>query len=182
MLPDSSLQVFGDHTGNGEALAEYMLVHYREWYKDRSVLPSLLFFVGEQRRDIIPRTLMNPDLPDNQRINVDEDVVYGTGVMETFPSDFRAALTNTSSATVRWVVVFSPTGCDAMLRELDVLDQATNKAKSNSRDGKTFIATIGPTTKAHLLESFGFEPDVCAKAPSPEGIVEGIRGFTIQRS
>ena len=51
------LQVFGAHTGNGEALAAYILEHYGGWYADRTPRPPLLFLVGEQRRDVIPRTL-----------------------------------------------------------------------------------------------------------------------------
>ena len=64
--------------GNGEALAHYMLDHYGQWYRDRKVKPPLLFLVGEQRRDIIPKTLMDPALADDRRIQVDELVVYGT--------------------------------------------------------------------------------------------------------
>ena len=175
------LQVFGEHTGNGATLGSYILEHYGQWYHDRSTKPPVLFPVGEQRRDIIPKTLMNPALPADKRIEVTETVIYGTGVMESFPADFDNQLKETQEGKVRWVVVFSPTGCDSFLRGLGILDPDTGKVKPGSRDGKTFIATIGPTTRDHL-RTFGFEPDVCCTAPSPEGVLEGIVEFMSKQS
>ena len=171
-----TLNVFGSHTGNGEALAQYIIEHYGQWYNDRPSKPPLLFLVGEQRRDIIPRTLMDTSLPSESQIPVTEEVVYGTGVMESFPDDFAKSL-QTSQSQRRWVVVFSPTGCDSMLKGLGMLDGATGKVVPGKRDGQTFIATIGPTTRDFLVNTFGFEPDVCAKTPSPEGILQGIQEF-----
>ena len=161
-----------------------MLDHYKEWYKDREVRPPLLFLVGEQRRDIIPKTLMDPELPKKRRIQVDELVVYGTGVMRSFEQDFTSLLRDTEDRAVRWVVVFSPTGCEAMLRALGVLDPDTGKACRPQREGtgKTFTATIGPTTRDYLKNEFGFEPDVCAAKPSPEGVEHGIRSFMAENS
>ncbi|TVY62313.1 Uroporphyrinogen-III synthase [Lachnellula suecica] len=176
------LNIFGSEAGNGEALAHYMLDHYGEWYKDRPTKPPLLFLVGEQRRDIIPKTLMDPSLPADRRIQVDELVVYGTGVMESFEQDFSALLKQTENKVLRWVVVFSPTGCEAMLRALGMLDPKTGRVKKEkARDGKTYIATIGPTTRDFLKNEFGFEPDVCAEKPSPEGVEAGIEKFMKQR-
>lgn len=163
-----------------------MLQHYGEWYKDEENKPPVLFLVGEQRRDIIPKTLMNPELPSTQRIQVDELEVYATGVMESFEGDFRRLLEDTEEREVRWVVVFSPTGCEAMLRVLGMLDSQTGRVRTGERGGgcgvrkgkrKTYIATIGPTTRDFLRKTFGFEPDVCAEKPSPEGIREGIEKF-----
>ncbi|KAI0121670.1 uroporphyrinogen-III synthase [Xylariales sp. AK1849] len=172
------LQIFGGHTGNGDALARYILEHYGEWYADRPTKPPLLFLVGEQRRDIIPKTLMNPQLPPERRIQVTEVVVYGTGVMESFAKDFEDVLQETrESSKMRWVVVFSPTGCDSMLRGLGLLDEGTGKVGRISEDRRTFIATIGPTTKNYLRRTFDYAPDVCSEKPSPEGVWEGITGF-----
>jgi len=155
-----------------------MLDHYGEWHKEKQTKPPLLFLVGEQRRDIIPKTLMDPSLPRDRKIQVDELVVYGTGVMESFEQDFTRLLKETEDKAMRWVVVFSPTGCEAMLRALGMLDTQTGKAKiDEKRDGKTFIVTIGPTTRNFLKMNFGFEPDVCAEKPSPEGVEAGIGTF-----
>ncbi|WAO87810.1 Uroporphyrinogen-III synthase [Fusarium falciforme] len=174
---DPPLSVFGSHTGNGATLAPYILSHYREWHAGRPSLPPVLFLVGETRRDIIPKTLQDPGLPDGERIAVDETVVYGTGVMESFPVDLDRVLSETHDAPARWVVVFSPTGCDSLLRVMGVLDPKTGKVREGSvRDGKTYVATIGPTTRDHL-KSFGFEPDVCAESPTPQGVLDGIQEF-----
>jgi len=172
------LQVFGEHTGNGEALAAYMLEHYGAWYAERDDKPALLFLVGEQRRDIIPKTLMDPALPRGRRIDVTELIVYGTGVMRSFPEDFAGVLARTAGSRVRWVVVFSPTGCDSMLQGLGWLDE---EGKANDaglrRDDKTYVATIGPTTRAFLETTFGFEPHVCAAKPTPEALWAGIAEY-----
>jgi uroporphyrinogen-III synthase len=180
-----ALQIFGEESGNGEALAHYMLEHYNSWYAGRTKLP-LHFLVGETRRDIIPKTLMDPALPDNKRIMIDELVVYGTGVVESFERDFTAELKRTEDRDLRWVVVFSPTGCEAALRSLGLLDQATGRVKMGERGGgcgsrrgkrNIYVATIGPTTRDYLRKMFGFEPDVCAEKPSPKGVADGIQRF-----
>jgi uroporphyrinogen-III synthase len=156
-----------------------MLDHYRECYNGSKENPPMLFLVGEQRRDIIPKTLMDPELSKDRRIQVDELVVYGTGVMKSFEQDFTDLLQDTEDKAVRWVVVFSPTGCEAMLRALGMLDAATGRASRSQIKTKnqTYIATIGPTTRDYLRDEFGFEPDVCAAKPSPEGVEDGIRCF-----
>ncbi|KAI2469168.1 tetrapyrrole biosynthesis, uroporphyrinogen III synthase [Annulohypoxylon bovei var. microspora] len=171
------LQVFGEHTGNGDALAQFILDHYGEWYQDRTTKPPLLFLVGEQRRDIIPKTLMDEKLPGNQRIAVTEIVVYGTGVMESFSKDFAEVLQKTASRQSRWVVVFSPTGCDSMLRGLGMLNNDTGKVVKTEGKPTTHIATIGPTTRNYLKRTFDYEPDVCSEKPSPEGVWQGITDF-----
>ena len=172
------LNIFGQETGNGEALAYYMLDHYAQWYRDRTIKPPLLFLVGDQRRDIIPKMLMDPKLSADRRIQVDELVVYGTGVMESFEKDFTKVLDETECWEMRWVVVFSPTGCETMLRALGMLDSKTGKVGMKSQgDRKTYIATIGPTTRDYLRREFRYEADVCAEKPSPEGIEYSIRKF-----
>lgn len=177
------LQIFGEHTGNGDALAKFILDHYGQWYQSRQVKPPLLFLVGEQRRDIVPKTLMDPSLASDRRIQVDEVVVYGTGIMKSFSRDFANLLQATETRAVRWVVVFSPTGCDDMLRGLGMLNEATGKVtKERLKERKTFIATIGPTTRDYLRRTFDMEPDVCANEPSPEGVKQGILQFMASNS
>ncbi|KAJ5971695.1 Tetrapyrrole biosynthesis uroporphyrinogen III synthase [Penicillium vulpinum] len=166
-LPDAIIH--GADTGTGENLAHFILGHYDSLYPTHK--PSLLFLVGEVRRDIIPKTLMDEALPVDKRVGVDELVVYETGVMESFEGDF-ADVVGRSDGPV-WVVVFSPTGCEAMLRVLGL----GPFAGSGSGAGQVFVATIGPTTRDHLREKFGFEAHVCAPKPSPEGVLEGIGEF-----
>jgi len=95
-------------------------------------------------------------------------VVYETGEMGSFEGDFRTAVE--SCGDVFWVVVFSPSGCEAMLRVLGLSSAGGDRRR-------VFVATIGPTTRDYLRREFGFEPHVCAEKPSPEGVGEGIRRF-----
>ncbi|KFY14843.1 hypothetical protein V491_05884 [Pseudogymnoascus sp. VKM F-3775] len=132
--------------------------------------------------------LMNASLPANERIRVDELEVYGTTTQSGFPSVFASALSASSAAKTRWVVVFSPTGCEAALRELGLLDEETGRVKTGERGGgcgirrgrrQTYVATIGPTTRDYLRREFGFEADVCAEVPSPEGVGSAIERFMV---
>lgn len=173
------LQIYGSESGNGEALAHFILDHYVDWHRDSNARPPLLFLVGEQRRDIIPNTLMSPRLGPDRLTRVDEAVLYETAVMESFEQDFTDMLNRTESRSSRWVVVFSPTGCDAMLRALHILDPETGRVRADlSRSRRSiFIATIGPTTRDHLRTTFGFDPDVCAENPTPDSVEAGIMKF-----
>ncbi|KAI9676861.1 MAG: hypothetical protein M1817_006700 [Caeruleum heppii] len=94
-------QIHGSHTGNGAALADFIKSHYptlstshyvAKGESTRKRLKPLLFLVGEQRRDIIPKTLMAPELPEEARIGVDELVVYETGLLPSFGEDIKQVL------------------------------------------------------------------------------------------
>ncbi|KAF7155171.1 hypothetical protein CNMCM5623_006598 [Aspergillus felis] len=198
--------IYGSDAGDGQKLAHTILEHYNALYDGGDAgagahappaKPPLLFLVGEQRRDIIPRTLMAESLSPAKRVQVDELVVYETGVMESFEGDFRAAVRagqeyladrdGDGAERVIWVVVFSPTGCDAMLRVLGLLSTSTESfaggagalvdGSASGTERRVFIATIGPTTRDHLVKNYGFEPDICAEKPSPEGVGAGIEAF-----
>ena len=157
-------------------------------------LLPLLFLTGEQRRDIIPRTLRGAGL------RVHELVLYATTEREEFASEFETALMATSTMpSTRWIVVFSPQGTAAMLSVLGLLHEGTGKVREGlgttegrredwrrrweQEDGKprgptrTMIMSIGPTTRDFLREQFGFEVDVRAGTPSPEGVRDGILDF-----
>ncbi|EGD93439.1 uroporphyrinogen-III synthase [Trichophyton tonsurans CBS 112818] len=182
-------QVIGEEAGTGEKLSGLILAHYNGLQRNtsdengpsggiRKKLP-LLFLVGEQHRDIIPKTLMSPSLDEEERIGVVTMVVYETGVMESFGQDFVAALKKEEQANnanisagnmsphkqLIWVVVFSPSGL-----------QPPGKNRTSSRWPRfdCRIATIGPTTRDHLVSNFAVQPDVCAEKPSPDGLWEGI--------
>lgn len=168
---DPPLQVFGEESGTGEVLSGFILDHYKAWYKDRDTLPPLLFLAGETRRDVIPKRLMDKTLPADRQIRVDEVEVYETDVMESFPSDFEKALAAARGRSTLWVVVFSPAGCEAMLRGAGLLDEKPDGEEEGRP--KVLVATIGPTTR-DCLAGFGFTPHVCAEKPSPEGVLSGI--------
>lgn len=171
--------IIGEETGNGEALAAFILEHYNSLYTGASN-PPILFLVGDKRRDIIPKTLQSEQLGSEKRSVVDELVIYETGEMHSFKASFSTIWhTNVAKGVgCQWVVVFSPTGCQAMLESLNLLDASTGKAKPPEGSMRIFVATIGPTTRDYLMSEFGFIPDVCAERPSPEGIADGIRAFT----
>ncbi|KAF1835043.1 tetrapyrrole biosynthesis, uroporphyrinogen III synthase [Decorospora gaudefroyi] len=174
-----SCPILGEETGNGEVLAAFILEHYNAIYTDVSK-PPILFMVGDKRRDIIPKTLQSGDLDSSKRIIVDELVIYETGEMQSFKNDFSKIWQNNANqgAERQWVIVFSPTGCQAMLESLDLLDAHTGKAKPDIGQANILVATIGPTTRDYLVQEFGFTPDVCAEKPSPQGIAEGTRSST----
>ncbi|KAL4944876.1 tetrapyrrole biosynthesis, uroporphyrinogen III synthase [Aspergillus oleicola] len=198
-LPHASIH--GAETGNGENLAHYILEHYNSLHAHASHSedgsgtgtgaegnnPPLLFLVGETRRDIIPKTLMGPSTPVEKIIGVEEVVVYQTGVVDGFEAEFESILlqqlyptgsierVGTRSGVV-WVVVFSPTGCDAMVRVLKREMERDEREQGNGKR-RVFVATIGPTTRDHLVKVCGFSPDVCAAKPSPEGVGAGIEEF-----
>ena len=179
----------GEEAGSGEVLAGIMLgggkgggtYDVREMEGGRK--KSALFLVGEKRRDIIPRMLMDPGLPEEERIRVDEMEVYRTGELEEFEFHFTQMLARTRPETARWVVVFSPTAGEGMLRGLGWLDMVNGRMKACISDPsrRTYVACIGPTTRNYLVQEFGFEPDVVAKKPSPQDVKEGIESFMKER-
>jgi uroporphyrinogen-III synthase len=168
--------IVGEDSGNGENLAAVILEHYNQWVKERKRKLPLLFLVGEQRRDIIPKTLQSDSLGAD-RIQVDELTVYETTEMASFRNAFSTTFTSNikTGISLQWVVVFSPTGCKAMLDSLGFLQSNGSKVVNRSEDPhKILIATIGPTTRDFLVREFGFHPDVCAPKPSPEGVGAAI--------
>jgi uroporphyrinogen-III synthase len=176
--------VLGEETGNGEALAQFILKHYNSlWHgisNQKGPKPPLLFLVGEQRRDIIPKTLQSDALVEGHRIGIDELVVYETGEMQSFRSDFSTQWTTyqEQGRKEQWVVVFSPTGCKAMFDSLSLLNPETGKVfptKVETKQRTVFVATIGPTTRDYLQREFDFKADACAESPSPEGVGNAIK-------
>lgn len=153
----------------------------------------LLFLVGEQRRDVIPKTLQNHPVQE-RRIVVHEVEVYRTEVVKEFDSDFvrtNTRLDLTPEAQVRVVVVFSPQGCEAMLKRIEYLDAKGNMTEQATRrwwqqddpllDGRRWIiVTIGPTTRDYLQKQFGIEPEVCAAQPNPQSLRDGVESFLAQ--
>jgi len=165
-LPGGSpLQLFGAHTGSGEVLATYILQHYAEWWPEPTRRPPLLFVVGEQRRDVIPRLLMNENASFSEQIKVEEVVVYATHPKVSFENDLRSQLDKFKLAKRRWIVVFSPMGCEAMLRCLEKISYDEISVR---------VVAIGPTTRDHLYSVFGFEAAACAATPTPEGLLRAI--------
>lgn len=171
--------ILGEESGNGQVLSKFILEHYNNLYSG-TANPSILFLVGEKRRDIIPKTLQSEELSPERRSNIDELVIYDTGEMRSFKANFSSIWRKYAEAGSKrqWVVVFSPQGCKAMLESLGLLDAETGKVKPMPYQRNILVATIGPTTRDYLINEFDFTPDVCAEKPSPEGVANGIKSFT----
>jgi uroporphyrinogen-III synthase len=118
--------------------------------------------------------------------------------MESFPQAFALYISQLECDTRHGVVVavvFSPSGCEALLKCLGYIDDdkkltekgrnrgdGTKNVPSQAAEGPRYIiATIGPTTRDYLEREFGFKADVCAETPSPEGIGEGVKKYLAER-
>ena len=173
--------VLGEETGNGEALAKFILEHYKP-ASFSSASPPLLFAVGEKRRDIIPKLLTSEYLSHYERIDVHETVLYESVQSQRLKDDLHSALEDVHSRNVSnmWIVFFSPTGCEAameMLQQNSKLKLANNEAEHDENSIQVFIATIGPTTRNYLKDKLGFDAHVCAANPTPEGLGSCIRDY-----
>jgi len=178
-----SCEVLGEDAGTGEALAPLIIKDYCTRSSvdldtdTETRRKPLLFLAGEKHRDIIPRMLLAEGL------QVDEMVVYSTVERTGFRSELEQRLKETEGMTqtsgTRWIVIFSPAAGEAILRALRWLDERTVKVKEiwAGEERKTFVASIGPTTKEYMRKEFEFDVDVCAERPSAEGVREGIERF-----
>ncbi|POS82364.1 hypothetical protein EPUL_006267 [Erysiphe pulchra] len=175
---DHALNVRGSESGNGEALASFILSDYSDWYRDWDFKCPLIFVGGERRSDSISKKLMNPNLGLNC-IPVVELDVYTTSVIPTFRNNFIKRLNSKMASDIIWVAIFSPSVGEAMIHSLDLLDSRTGRAKPNPphTNRRIFFAAIGPTTRDFLQKQFGFVVDVCAKKPTAESLEEGIMDY-----
>lgn len=151
--------VLGAECGNGEVLSKFIVSSYSKPQK------PILFLVGEIRRDIIPKTLREAS------IGIEEMVIYETTVEEGFREEFTQVVKETDGGgSMRWICVFSPSGADVAV---DVLKE--HWASGNGSG--SCIAAIGPTTEKCLEDALDRKPEVTAKKPNPEGLLDGITGF-----
>ncbi|KAL9640949.1 MAG: hypothetical protein Q9204_000459 [Flavoplaca sp. TL-2023a] len=168
----------GEQAGTGDLLAKLILQDYNDFWSPAAGerKKPLVFLTGAKHRDIVPATIMSA--PGNQRIEVKTMVVYATSESSSFASDIAKALVATSTAHIRWIVIFSPTGGESLLGALGWLADSNNTKSSLRRaNPETFIVTIGPTTRDYMKKTFDFSVDVCAATPSPEGVRQGIEEF-----
>ncbi|KAI4186621.1 MAG: hypothetical protein L6R41_003378 [Letrouitia leprolyta] len=182
----------GDDAGSADILADLILRDYNTSYNElrrrEAEEPSaetkkkkkpLLFLTGAKHRDIIPVKLTSA--APEQRIDVKELIVYASTESNSFASDISTALEHTRAAPMQWIVIFSPMAGETLLRALSWLDEGSTAIHGPEhpcwRDRKTHVVSIGPTTRDYMKMTFGFEVDVCAGKPSPEGVRLGIEGF-----
>lgn len=177
------VRVLGEESGNGEALGRFMLENYSARAPSGVKVP-LLFLVGEQRRDVIPRMLQDDRLPMDSRIEVQELIAYETGEREDLAEELDRALHSLEGGDAHlWLVVFSPAGCRATLEALGRLaSDGKAKSREDSRVPNAHIATIGPTTRDYLIENFTCTPDAVAGTPSAAGIHAAIEEYIYVQS
>lgn len=225
LLQSLGCSILGAETGNGEALAHFILTHYNHAYyqeyfslyeaprlpfvplvgmggsqysrwkaeKENVRKRRLLFLVGEQRRDVIPRVLGGGGGDRGKRVEVEEVEVYSTVIRDGFEGEFTRKVTELEGEGAERVVVvvFSPGGCEAMFSGVDWAGPGSGgdgfgeegggwgviEAKRKKKRSGFVVCAIGPTTRDYLKDTFGFEVDVTARTPSPEGVSEGVLAF-----
>ncbi|KAI9801647.1 MAG: hypothetical protein M1833_002329 [Piccolia ochrophora] len=181
--------IYGRDCGTGEKLAKYIEQHH-------TPQTTLLFLAGETHRDTLSRTLMDEQLPEEQRIGVETLALYRTVVREDFMRSVSDELRRWAprpelcgegddAPPKVWVVLFSPQGAVEVLRASlvgDVITEGADAAREWRRRRKRLgIATIGPTTRECMMKELDFEPDVCATKPTPEGLAEAIAEFSVYK-
>jgi uroporphyrinogen-III synthase len=163
--------ILGADTGNGGTLANLIVHSYR---RDHSMTtysvdvpdPSqlslpLLFLVGDQRRDIIPKRLAEENIP------LEELVVYETSVASTFDEELDRVVDDTTDGEIEWIIFFSPSGAEVALKKLE---RMAHRIK---------VATIGPTTEEYLRTKWNVSPDMVSAKPEPISMVKGIMEHSI---
>ena len=176
-----SCSVLGEESGNGEMLAAFIAAHYNT--RHRANKPSLLFAVGEKRREIIPHALSSEAVPSDERIDMHELILYESVESPELGTKLKAVLGSREhrASSHAWFVIFSPTGCKTVL---EIIKPKLSSKKPRPMEGTTeeaqtvFVATIGPTTRDYLNAELNFEPHVCAAKPTPVEVGAGIRRFT----
>lgn len=144
--------VLGSDSGNGEALATY-IIERRRAEESR----PLFFAVGDKRRDIISRRMATHNLA------LEELVVYETVTASTFSTDFEKTVAEAKS--IDWLVFFSPAGADVALEYIQKNNETTK------------IATIGPTTEEYLVKQWQVKPAVVSPRPDAESLTTALLGL-----
>ena len=140
------LEVRGEEAGTAAALAHRII-------EDGPDAP-LLFLSGNRRRDTLPDALREAGLA------FEEQVVYETHA--------RSTLDLPAPDAQPWLVVFSPSGLEA-LRAAEVPLDAYR------------VATIGPTTATSLRDA-GVTVKAVAAEPTPDALVEAVLDADSRRS
>lgn len=131
----------GERTGSAEQLAAYIL--------QRHAGGTLLFLCGDRRRDALPSLLHEAGFC------TEEIVVYRTRLrtLPIWPGDKKPD----------WVVFFSPSGLEAILKSPEI-----------SLEGIS-IAAIGSVT-AEAVRTHGFRVRATAQEPTPEALALALQG------
>ncbi|CAG8500096.1 7889_t:CDS:2 [Acaulospora morrowiae] len=147
-------------SGTSELLAEY-IIQFIGQNKILNIQPetSLLFLVGDKRRDELPSRLSSVG------IKLEELLIYRTEKRE----GFYAELDRTAKEYERidWTVFFSPSGVDVALDDL----------KKTEFWDETKVAAIGKTTGNYLEAVKGTRVHIVSPKPDPESLVNSINEY-----
>ena len=111
----------------------------------------LLFVCGDRAREELPLALAGAGVPLRRVIG------YGT----VAAPDAAARAVAAAQGAV-WVVLFSPSGAEAVLSEL-----------AAAHKGRVRLAAIGATTAA-AIEAAGHAVEAVAQAPTPAGLLDAV--------
>ena len=139
-LRQLGFQPQGEHAGNAERLADVLEE------KANEIDGPLLFLCGNRRRETLPERLRRSG------IAFKECVVYHTRTQADLEIPDEAP---------DWMVFFSPSGVEGVLRTSEV------------ETWRTRVAAIGPTT-SEALKQAGLPADVTAGTPTPEALVQAV--------
>ncbi len=131
----------GERAGSAEQLAAYIL--------EQRIGGTLLFLCGDRRRDVLPSLLREGG------IRTEEIVAYQTCLrtLHAWPGDKKPD----------WVVFFSPSGLEAMLKSPEISLEDIS------------IAAIGSVT-AEAVRAHGFRVRATAHEPTPEALALALQG------
>jgi uroporphyrinogen-III synthase len=129
----------GQDSGSADALADVIVRH--------EPAKPLLFLAGNRRRDVLPEALAAAGVP------FEELVVYETHAAGPLDLSGRPA--------PDWLVLFSPSGLEAVQQTPDLVLDAVR------------WAALGPTTAAALAAA-GWPADAVAGAPTPEALTAAL--------
>jgi uroporphyrinogen-III synthase len=159
------LRIVGSHTGNSDSLAQFIISHYDNYYSNLTFLPSLLFVTGSKHSGALSKCLMQHNVVARRRIYLHKLIVYSINVRDSLARDLKEELVRTRSSLARWIIFFSPAGCEAVIDHLNLLDHTAS------------IATIGPTTYRYLQSKLGISAAVSASKPDPLSLLNDITHY-----
>lgn len=159
----------GHDAGNGSILSDIIIKELTELGSiEETNSKPIIFFTGEIRKDIIPKKLKN------NNIKIEEKVIYKTSERDDIIENFNYIKNQLNENS--WIVFFSPQGTEIIVDYIREKQQELNNNNINGENKSFSIASIGPTTEEYLI-SKGIEPNVIAKKPEANSLLESIINY-----
>lgn len=159
-----------EHTGSGEALAQYIIVNHKPASDSDLEHRQLLYLTGDKNRETIPEILGDGGFS-LRRLQVYETAAVDDLMKRSVEK--MEALTASSQETP-WVVFFSPSTAEAVLDAIPDSRCASTESDSLSfRNSSLRLASIGSTTREYLM-SRGLAVDASSGKPSADSLSQAI--------